>query len=202
MAHSVTLEEYKEKLANNRLGLWLFVISDSFLFTGLLVSRFVLLGEHRPHLNQSLGLVVTAVLLTSSFFMNRAETHMAYGNKEGFLKSITATLVLGTIFLLGVVGVEWPLAAQEGLVTFPVVDGLKTTLFTAEGAIFFIMTGFHAFHVLTGVFYLWVVRQNAKRGVYSAERHWGVEACAIYWHFIDVAWIFFYPALYLMGTVG
>jgi cytochrome c oxidase subunit 3 len=185
------MENYKEKLANNRLGLWLFIISDSFVFAGLLVTRFVLLGDSRPELNQVLGLFVTVLLLVSSFFMNRGETHMAHGNREGFLRNTLVTLVLGSIFLIGVVGVEWQLAAAEGL----------TADAGAAGAVFYLMTGFHAFHVLTGLIFLAVVYNNGRRGHYSAEKHWAVEASAIYWHFVDVAWIFFYPALYLIGTM-
>ena len=69
---------YKYKTATNRLGLWLFILSDSFVFLGLLVSRFYLLGNSRPHLDQTLGLIVTAILLISSFSMNRAETATAH----------------------------------------------------------------------------------------------------------------------------
>ena len=81
-----TLPEYRRKLATNRLGLWLFILSDAFVFAGLFVSRFFLLGFYtRPELNQILGLVITVVLLASSFFMNRAETAMAYGDRKGYL---------------------------------------------------------------------------------------------------------------------
>lgn len=189
---TITLEEYKAKTANNRLGLWLFIVSDAFVFGGLLVTRFVLLGGNRPELNQTLGFAVTVLLLASSYFMNRAETEIAHGNQKGFQRALTTTFILGVAFLIGVVGVEWRLATAHGI----------TPSSGAEGAVFYIMTGFHAFHVLTGVLYLWVMLRNGRRGVYTAERHWGVEAGAVYWHFIDVAWIFFYPALYLMGTVA
>ncbi|HVN55643.1 MAG TPA: cytochrome c oxidase subunit 3 [Anaerolineaceae bacterium] len=180
--------EYQYKTQTNRLGLWLFLVSDSFIFGALLVTRFYLLGLHRPELNQPLGLVVTSVLLTSSFFMNRAETSMAYGDRKGFLSNILATIALGITFLLGVVGVEWRTAP------FSVSDG-------AQGAVFFMMTGMHGFHVLTGVVLLLILYFNGRRGVYSAERHWAVEAGAVYWHFVDLVWVFFYPALYLIGTV-
>jgi cytochrome c oxidase subunit 3 len=182
---------YAYKTGSNRLGLWLFILSDSFVFGGLAVSRFNLLGLTRPHLDQTLGLIVTAVLLISSFFMNRAETSMAHGDRKGFLIGTTLTLVLGIGFLLGVVGVEWPQAIHEGV----------TPSSGATGAIFFMMTGMHAFHVLTGVIFLIVILKNGARGLYSAEKHWAVEAAAVYWHFVDVVWIFFYPALYLMGSV-
>lgn len=186
--HTPSLAEYRQKLEMNRLGLWLFILSDAFVFGGLFISRFYLLGtSQRPELNQFLGLVVTAMLLVSSFFMNRGETAMAHGDRKTFLNSTLITIILGVLFLLGVVGVEWPTAP------FGPADG-------AAASLFFAMTGFHAFHVLTGVIFLLVVYFNGRKGLYSAERHWAVEACAVYWHFIDVVWIFFYPALYLIGS--
>jgi cytochrome c oxidase subunit 3 len=181
-------ESYVFKLATNRMGLWLFFISDSFIFGGLMLARINLLGLTRPELNQFLGLGVTGILLISSFFMNRAETAMAHGDRKQFLLSTGITLTLGLLFLVGVVGVEWQIAP------FRASDGV-------QGAVFYSMTGFHAFHVLTGVIFLSIVLRNGLRGRYSAEKHWGVEACTVYWHFIDVVWIFFYPALYLIGTV-
>jgi cytochrome c oxidase subunit 3 len=184
-------ESYAYKTGTNRLGLWLFLLSDGFVFAGLAVARFNLLGLTRPHLNQTLGLLVTAVLLISSFFMNRAETSMEHGDRRGFLIGISLTLILGIGFLLGVVGVEWPTAIEEGV----------TPSASAAGAIFFMMTGMHAFHVFTGVILLLVVLRNGARGLYTGEKHWAVEAAAVYWHFVDVVWIFFYPALYLIGSL-
>jgi cytochrome c oxidase subunit 3 len=67
------------------------------------------------------------------------------------------------------------------------------------GGVFYMMTGMHAFHVLTGLIFLGIVWNNARKGLYTAEKHWGVEAAAVYWHFVDLVWIFFYPALYLIG---
>jgi cytochrome c oxidase subunit 3 len=182
-----SLAEYRRRVATNRLGLWLFIISDTFVFGGLYVSRFYLLGtELRPEVSQLVGFVVTSVLLVSSFFMNRAETALAHGDRKTFLRGTLLTLVLGVIFLVGVVGVEWQIAP------FGPGDGTAASLF-------YTMTGFHAFHVLTGVLFLAVVYRNGRKGLYSPERHWAVEACAVYWHFVDVVWIFFYPALYLIG---
>lgn len=182
---------YSYKTDTNRLGLWLFLLSDAFVFAGLLTVRINLLGFTRPHLNQILGLAVTVVLLVSSFFINRGETAMAHGDKKGFMNNVLITFVLGLGFLLGVVMVEWRLAAAEGL----------TASKDVTGAVFYMMTGMHAFHVFTGLIFLFVVWNNARKGVYSAEKHWGVEAAAVYWHFVDLVWIFFYPALYLIGKL-
>lgn len=179
---------YAYKLVTSRLGLWLFMLSDAFIFGGLLISRFNLMGFTRPDLSQSLGLVVTSVLLISSFFANRAETSMAKGDRKQFVISTVITMTLGILFILGVLGVEWQLAP------FKAADGV-------QGAVFYSMTGFHVFHVLTGVIFLGFVLRNGIRGHYSEEKHWAVEAAAVYWHFVDVVWIFFYPALYLIGTL-
>lgn len=186
---------YTYKTGTNRIGLWLFLLSDAFVFAGLLVMRSNLLGFTRPHqLDQNLGLLVTAVLLISSFFMNRGETAMAHGDVKSFMKNTLITGILGLGFFLGVVLVEWRLAAHEGLTASfgnPAVGPL--------GGVFYMMTGMHAFHVLTGLIFLAIVWNNARKGLYTAEKHWGVEAAAVYWHFVDLVWIFFYPALYLIG---
>lgn len=175
------------KLLTNRIGLWLFFISDGFVFIGLLATRFYLLGDQRPHLEQFLGLIVTAMLLVSSFFMNRAEISIAHGDRKGFVNSTIITIALGIGFLVGVIGFEWRMAP------FGPSDG-------PQGAVFYMMTGMHAFHVLTGVIFLGIVLRNGLRGLYTPAEHWAVEAAANYWHFVDVVWIFFYPALYLIGT--
>lgn len=182
---------YDYKAGTNRLGLWLFLISDSFVFGGLMVMRINLLGLTRPELNQLLGLAVTAVLLISSFFMNRGETLMHSGDRRGFLLNTAITFVLGLGFLLGVLLVEWRLAIHEGM----------TPDSSPAGAAFFMMTGMHAFHVLTGLIVLAIIMANGRRGLYD-QQNYPVEAAAVYWHFVDVVWIFFYPALYLIGTLA
>jgi cytochrome c oxidase subunit 3 len=182
-------DSYAYKLATNRIGLWLFLLSDLFIFGGLLLSRINLLGLTRPDLSQIVGLAVTSILLISSFFANRAEISMEYGDRKQFTVSIAITISLGVLFLVGVLGVEW------GLAPFGPSD-------TIHSAVFYVMTGFHAFHVLTGVLFLAIVLRNGLRGHYSPEKHWAVEASVVYWHFVDVVWFFFYPALYLIGTMA
>ncbi len=186
-----TKEGPEFKIGSARLGLWLFLLSDSFVFGGLAVARFNLLGLNRLPLNQFLGLAVTSVLLLSSFFMNRAETAMEHGDRRGFTIGMIVTLVLGLVFVAGVLGIEWPTAIANGV----------TPDASAGSAIFFMMTGMHALHVVTGLVFLGIVLRKGLMGIYTAEKPWGVEAVAVYWHFVDVVWIFFYPALYLIGKL-
>ena len=185
---SKNLTSPRRKLGTNRIGLWLFLLSDSFVFAGLMVARLALWGDTRPELNQYLGLIVTVVLQVSSYFMYRGESAMSLGDGKGFLWNASITLALGLIFLAGVVGVEWQIAPFKA----------STDVY---GAVFYMMTGMHAFHVLTGVIFLLVVLYNGRKGRYSRENHWAIEAAAIYWHFVDVVWVFFYPALYLIGSL-
>ena len=187
-------DSYEYKSGTNRLGLWLFLVSDTFVFGGLMVMRINLLGLTHPDLSQFLGLGVTSVLLISSFFMNRGETMIKNGDRKGFLNNTLITFILGLGFLIGVVFVEWRLAAHEGLIA-SFGDPAKGPV----GAVFYMMTGMHAFHVLTGLIFLAIVWNNGRKGLYD-EKHYPVEAAAVYWHFVDVVWIFFYPALYLIGA--
>jgi cytochrome c oxidase subunit 3 len=188
-------DTYRSQLRTNRLGLWLFFISEAFLFGGLLATRFYLWGAHRPDLDQMVGLIVTSVLLLSSFSMNLAETAIEHGDRRTFQWGLVATAILGTIFLLGVMIFEWGL--------FPALyEGHLTPWDNVFGAVVFGMTGMHALHVLSGIVFIAIVWNLGRKGHFSPERHWGVESCAIYWHYVDLVWIFFYPALYLIGTVA
>ena len=68
------------------------------------------------------------------------------------------------------------------------------------GAVLYGMTGMHALHVLSGVVMLFLVWNLGRKGHFSTEKHWAVEATAIYWHYVDLVWVFFYPAIYLIGV--
>ncbi len=171
----------------DRLGLWCFIASETFLFGAVIAARYILLGVSRPkELNQPLGLAISLVLILSSLTAYRAETFMAHDDRAGFMRNVTWTILLGLLFLVGV-GVEW----SEGLRYFP-----PSTPF---GSAFFSLIGLHAFHVFTGVVALAVVRDMARRGRFGSHDHWGVEAVVKYWHFVDVAWVVIFPTVYLVS---
>ncbi len=175
-----------QRLALNRLGLWLFILSEAMIFAALLAARFSLQGVNRPEsLNQPIGLTITSLLLLSSLTAYRAERLAETGDRRGFLSHTLLTILLGIVFLVGV-GIEW----SQAFLHFPPSSPF--------GTVFFAMTGMHAFHVLSGVLILALVYLNGRRGAYD-DNPWGVEAAAKYWHFVDVVWVFFYPALYLVA---
>ena len=169
----------------NQAGLWLFFLSECFLFSALLTARFVLAGTDRPEeLSQLLGLAITSILLLSSLTAYRSEAAIARGDRAAFLRNLLATIALGLVFVAGV-GFEWTIAEFE--------------LSDPFGTAFFSMTGLHAAHVVSGIVMLAMVYRLGARGRFSADSHWGVEGTIKYWHFVDVVWVFFYPALYLIG---
>lgn len=186
----IPAKHYTEnRLDINRFGLWLFILSESFLFMALLISRYYILVFQRPaELNQPLGFVISIILLLSSLTAYRCEIAIAHGNEKMFKRNILFTLGLGGLFLAGV-AIEW----IEGFHFFPPSRGF--------GMLFFTLTGFHAFHVITGLAALAVVfiMSQKQKGRYGPGNYWGVEAVVKYWHFVDVAWVFIYPTLYLVS---
>ncbi|MDQ7843558.1 MAG: cytochrome c oxidase subunit 3 [Armatimonadota bacterium] len=186
MAAVATVRAPARRLRTLRAGLWLFFVSESFLFAALISARYYLAGFARPaELNQALGLFITAVLLASSLFAYRAEASIICGDRRRFLANTLATVVLGALFLVGV-GLEW----AEAFVHFPPRDRF--------GTVFFTLTGTHGLHVLSGVLLLLGVYLHGRRGRYSPEEYWPVEAAVKYWHYVDVVWVFIYPTLYLV----
>ncbi len=168
-----------------RVGLWLFILSESFLFASLVTARFYLTGFDRPEeLNQALGLIITSILLLSSISAYLAEAAIARGERGRFLGYLTLTILLGIVFVGGV-AFEWK-AAEFGR------DDIYGTLF-------FAMTGLHASHVVSGIVALALVYMLGARGHFSADGYWGAEATIKYWHFVDVVWVVFYPTLYLVS---
>tara|TARA_B100000315_G_scaffold1162_1_gene1071 strand:+ start:782 stop:1399 length:618 start_codon:yes stop_codon:yes gene_type:complete len=178
---------HPNRLAVNRLGLWLFIVSETFLFGAIISSRYFLLGLDRPEeLNQLLGLLITIVLIGSGLTAYRAELFAAHGNQKGFQRNLLATIGLGVLFMAGV-GWEW----KEAFDHFPPHEGF--------GTLFFTTTGIHAFHVLTGLIALIIVYYLGRDGRFTGGNYWGVEGTVKYWHFVDVAWVFIYPTLYLVN---
>lgn len=194
---SAIAESPQVQVRRNRMGMWLFFVSEGFLFGGLLIARFFLWGNNRPDLPQIVPLAITGILLLSSFFMNRAETAIANDDRKTFQRGLLITAFLGLLFFLGVMVFEWGWTFQEG--KFVLGNHIHPTS-GVYGAVLYGMTGMHALHVLSGIVLILIVWNLGRQGKYSARDHWGVEATAIYWHYVDLVWVFFYPALYLIGT--
>jgi cytochrome c oxidase subunit 3 len=169
----------------NRIGLWLFIVSETFLFGAFLSARWFSTGTLKPEeLNQTLALILTIVLLLSSISAYLAETSIKYNHRRNFALFMMLTIAMGLIFLGGV-GIE----LREAIHAYPPE--------TPYGSSYFMLIGLHAFHVVTGLMALLMVLILGLRGHYGSSEYWGVEGVVKYWHFVDLAWVVIYPALYL-----
>ena len=170
----------------NSLGLWLFIVSEAGLLSVFIFTRYYLTGTDQPdHLNLPIGFGITALLLTSSVCAYMAERSIARGNRNTFIRFTFAAVALGIVFLAGV-GLEW----AEALGEFAPPD--------LYGSVFFVLTGLHAAHMVTGMLGLSFVGVQGLRGSYGSEEHWGVTGVVRYWHFVDVVWLVVFPTLYLV----
>jgi len=181
--------EYHQDMAfqprARRLGLWMFIFSECFLFGAFLSARYFTTGTFRPdELNQELALLITAVLLLSSISAYMAEASIKFNDRRRFMLFTIATIFMGLIFMGGVV-----LELYEATLHYP-----PSTPF---GSSYFMLIGLHAFHVVTGLFGLTIVLYLGRKGHFGSEDNWGVEGVVKYWHFVDLAWVLIYPTLYL-----
>lgn len=205
VAHQFDDAEQQYEASN--LGMWTFLITEIMFFGGLFTLFAVYVSIHgeafaegSKHLDLTLGAVNTAVLLGSSFTMAMAVRSAQMGRRNGQVAYLALTLILGLAFL-GIKAVEYGHKFQQHLVpgpnfSFPSPVAQNVQLFFS---FYFAMTGMHALHMVVGVVLLAVLLVHAWRGRYTAEYFTPVEVSGLYWHFVDIVWIFLFPFLYLVA---
>lgn len=144
-------------------------------------------GAELPPLVSSLVLANTALLVASSFTLHWAHHEIREGNRRNFLVGLAVTLLLGVVFLGGQVLEYYEFILGEG---FTLTSGIF-------GSAFFGLTGLHGLHVTLGAVLLGIVFVRALAGQYSAERHVSVTTASMYWHFVDLVWIFLVVVVYV-----
>lgn len=180
-----------------RAGTLLFISSEVFIFGALFSTYFTFqrLAAHWPDVEGHFELPVlktgifTLFLFASSATIHQAEKHIRAGNKTGFNQWWGATILLGAVFLGGQVN-EYITLIGEGHVL-----GSSQYMTT-----FYLLTGTHGLHVFGGLVYLVVVWIRSLKGQFDEHRHAGPETAAMYWHFVDLVWVFVFSVLYLIPT--
>jgi cytochrome c oxidase subunit 3 len=184
-------------VGSKKLGMWLFIVSDAITFSALLMAySYVRVASEAWPMPFPAGSIVnatvmTVVLLASSLTMVMAVRAAKLGNRGAVVGWLLATMTGGIVFDVLHLR-EWLGLIEEGVRLFKNPWG--TPLF---GASFFGLTGLHMTHVTIGVVYLGVVAWGTRRGKYSSE---DVEVSGLYWHFVDLVWMFIFPLVYLMSA--
>ncbi|MEP6569386.1 MAG: cytochrome c oxidase subunit 3 family protein [Acidobacteriota bacterium] len=224
--HFENMEQQREAGA---LGMWVFLVTELMFFGGMFLAytlyrtRFPAdFASASNHLDLTLGAINTIVLILSSFTMALAVYSSQVGKSRNQIVCLLLTIVLGATFL-GIKAVEYYDKYQDQLIPGQLIPGRpfhpevqepgtpydKHKLHLLPGAtvkhvemfywIYFAMTGMHALHMIIGIGVLSVILFFSWRGRYGPEYHNPVEISGLYWHFVDIVWIFLFPLLYLLG---
>lgn len=210
--HFHTLEQQHESA---KLGVWLFLLTEILLFGGLFCF-YAIFHAWKPHLfvemnkllDWKLGSINTVVLIFSSLTVALAIRAMQLGKKSQCVALLLITILCGAGFMV-VKGFEYKAKYDHGLMPgkhfayhpdpahgYPEIHGANPHIFMS---IYFLMTATHGLHVLIGMGLLGWVALRAQKGEFSPEYYTPVEMCGLYWHLVDLIWIYLFPLLYLIG---
>jgi cytochrome c oxidase subunit III len=203
-------EDLEQQHEAGRLGMWAFLVTELLFFGGMFAAYAVYRALYpgafdraSQELDVVLGTINTVVLIGSSLTVAMAVHAAQLGRARAISGWLWATLGLGLLFV-GIKAAEYSHKIDEGLLPGPgfvfrgQVGGAEQLFF----AMYFAMTGVHAFHMLIGFgLILWLL-VLVRRGAFSAHHHPHVEIFGLYWHFVDIVWIFLFPMLYLLGRHG
>jgi cytochrome c oxidase subunit 3 len=175
---------------------WFWAFFDSSLTVGehMQITRYEFTGGHWPPQGIEvfdpwhLPLLNTLILLTSGTTVTWAHHSLLHNDRQGLISGLTLTVVLGLIFTC-VQAYEYAHAPFS----------FGGSIF---GATFFMATGFHGFHVIVGTIFLLVCLIRAYKNEFTPQQHFGFEAAAWYWHFVDVVWLFLFVCVYIWGGWG
>jgi cytochrome c oxidase subunit 3 len=212
-AHHPNLQHHfdsmDQQLEASYLGMWVFLVTEIMFFGGLFMAYLLYrwanpdaFQEASAHLNKFWGAVNTIVLIVSSLTMAMAVRAAQTSAKPKTLVFwLVSTMVFGTTFL-GVKVVEYTDKFTHHLVPGPNFQWPGQYPQGAEifYSLYFCMTGLHAVHMIIGLGLMAVIAVMAWRGKFDADYYTPVEISGLYWHFVDIVWIFLFPLLYLIGA--
>ena len=204
MPHDYPVDPEYGRASLGKLGMWIFLLSDAFSFSGLLLAYAVLRGgsdvwipKGAPVLGIPFTAGLTFLLICSSVTMVLAYAACVEKDRKGMVKWLGLTVLGGSLFLCGQMQEYWGTFAfifhHHGLIA----DGL-TFGSSHYATTFYCITGFHGMHVLTGVIYLTTVWIKAARGKFDDGNYNEIEIAGLFWHFVDLVWILVFTFVYLL----
>ncbi len=203
MEHTLNHLEHRDDEAS-KMGMWIFIFTELLLFGGLFLVYAVFRAKYSEdfhiaamELNAFVGTTNTVILLLSSMTVAMSITAIQKGNKDLSIKLIAATLLLAAIFMVNKY-FEWSGKIHHGL--YP---GSEVMLGLSRGQLLFFglyyaTTGLHALHVFIGMAILAIMLFRIKSGKITHDNFIHLENGGLYWHLVDLIWIFLFPLLYLV----
>jgi cytochrome c oxidase subunit 3 len=192
------------------LGMWTFLVTEIMFFGGMFLGYTIYRASYTEafthasnHLDVVLGTINTAVLIASSLTVALAVHAAQESKRRALLVFLALTIVLGLVFL-GIKFTEYYHKYEERLIpgwTFQ-YEGENPARAALFFSFYFAMTGMHALHMVIGIGIFLVLSFSAWRGRYSQYYYTPVELAGLYWHFVDIVWIFLFPLFYLLGRHG
>jgi cytochrome c oxidase subunit 3 len=192
-----------------KLGMWLFLATEILMFSGLFLAYFILrmfypemVLEAHEHLSKTAGGINTVVLLTSSYTMALGVRSIQLNDVKKLRLMLVLTILCGCIFMV-VKYFEYSAKFAHGMLPGKFysahlhgyeIEGLPHIFF----GVYFMMTGLHGFHVLIGLLIMLWMFVRAGRGEFSSKNYVAIENTGLYWHLVDLIWIFLFPLLYLI----
>jgi cytochrome c oxidase subunit III len=196
-----------QQLEASILGMWVFLVTEVMFFGGLFLAYIVYRTTYpeaweksSQELNVILGAVNTAVLICSSLTMVLAVRSAQIGSRRGQIVNLILTMMFGSTFLV-VKYFEYAAKFEHHLVPGPHFGPQPPLPFGSEifFSLYFIMTGIHALHMVAGLGLMATMLVMAWRGRFTPDYYGPIEVSGLYWHFVDIVWIFLFPLLYLLG---
>jgi len=211
-AHHPALAHHFDDLAQQQeaasLGMWVFLLTEILFFGGLFLVYTIYrawypeaFASSSHHLDIPLGTINTAVLIGSSLTMAMAVHAAQMNSRKGVMIFLVLTMILGSVFL-GIKGVEYSHKFHEHLIPGPDFAYAEAEFFRPAQiffSLYFVMTGLHALHMIVGLGLMIWMLVWAHKGVIGNGYYSPVEVVGLYWHFVDIVWIFLFPLLYLIG---
>jgi len=204
--HVAHFEDLAKQGHAARLGMWLFLGSEALLFSGLFTLYAAYRNEYTSDFaagaqltNLPLGTIMTAVLLVSSFFMAFALATARQERSRVSIAALATTFLLGIVFL-GLKATEYTMHFRDGIFpgayyTGPLGERHGVVLFFT---LYYIMTGLHALHVIGGLVLVGWLARRTRRGDFGEAWSTPLELGGLYWHFVDIIWLFLWPLFYLL----
>ncbi|MEI7676655.1 MAG: cytochrome c oxidase subunit 3 [Bacteroidales bacterium] len=202
--HVVHHEEHRDD-AGAKLGMWLFIFTELLLFGGLFLVYSVYRLQYHDNFHEAslelsvtIGAINTIALLFSSMTIAMALSAVQKENKKLALIMIGITLLMAAVFLFNKY-IEWGAKFHHGLYPGSELMTLLERGHILYFSLYFFMTGLHALHIIIGMILLTICMVKVKTNKINKERFVLLENGALYWHLVDLIWIFLFPLLYLIS---